>query len=393
MEEGRCKTFVATGHVFGGSIGVVLLEHGRGDWAAYASSDTSVNAEMILKIVSDRWIIEEHFHDRQRDLGRRSAASSQPVFEHRLHDSRSSYNDSPKVQSMNKAILSLSRRRFLAQTGATLMAASHANDAFAKNSQEQPLRVIAYNVYECTGWPKDRPLGKRATDLQQMPERFANELALYAPDIINFSESPSEKIVNQIAERLGMNVVRFPSSGKWPGSLLSRFEIVEPQNVPVVGGKRSPDLFTRHWGRAIVKLPGGDDLIVHSAHLHPSDQEVRVREIDAMSASMKANLEADRSMLLMGDLNHEPMPPEYSAWREAGWIDTFTKAGEGTGLSIKSDTPTRRIDYVMAAGPIAHQVVESRPLFEGAFRVNNDDTNSFALSDHLPQLAVFERDK
>src|SRR6056297_3373573 len=84
MKEGRCKTFVATSHVFGGSIGVVLLEHGRGDWAAYASSDTSVNAEMILKIVSDRWIIEEHFHDRQRDLGRRSAASSQPVFEHRL---------------------------------------------------------------------------------------------------------------------------------------------------------------------------------------------------------------------------------------------------------------------------------------------------------------------
>src|SRR6056297_1274613 len=375
MKEGRYKTFVATSHVFGDSIGCGHL-CGR--------LDAMVELECCMKYF---WLIY-----RPAPTSQNSENDSSNCW-HWLHDSRSSYNDSPKVQSMNKAILSLSRRRFLAQTGATLMAASHANDAFAKNSQEQPLRVIAYNVYECTGWPKDRPLGKRATDLQQMPERFANELALYAPDIINFSESPSEKIVNQIAERLGMNVVRFPSSGKWPGSLLSRFEIVEPQNVPVVGGKRSPDLFTRHWGRAIVKLPGGDDLIVHSAHLHPSDQEVRVREIDAMSASMKANLEADRSMLLMGDLNHEPMPPEYSAWWEAGWIDTFTKAGEGTGLSIKSDTPTRRIDYVMAAGPIAHQVVESRPLFEGAFRVNNDDTNSFALSDHLPQLAVFERDK
>lgn len=63
MKEGRYKTFVATSHVFGGSVRVVLLEFGRGNWAAYASSDTSMSVEMILKIVSDRWSIEEHFHD------------------------------------------------------------------------------------------------------------------------------------------------------------------------------------------------------------------------------------------------------------------------------------------------------------------------------------------
>lgn len=61
--EGRYKTFVATSHTFGGSVRVVLLEHGSGNWAAYASSDVSMSVEMILKIVSDRWSIEEHFHD------------------------------------------------------------------------------------------------------------------------------------------------------------------------------------------------------------------------------------------------------------------------------------------------------------------------------------------
>jgi hypothetical protein len=39
--------------------------------------------------------------------------------------------------------------------------------------------------------------------------------------------------------------------------------------------------------------------------------------------------------------------------------------------------------------PTANQIVESRPLFKGAFRLNIADENSFALSDHLPQLAVF----
>ena len=63
MTECRYKTFVATSHVFGGSLRVVLVEHGNGNWAAYAGSDTSMRVETILKIVSDRWSIEEHFHD------------------------------------------------------------------------------------------------------------------------------------------------------------------------------------------------------------------------------------------------------------------------------------------------------------------------------------------
>ncbi len=293
--------------------------------------------------------------------------------------------------TMNRHARSFSRRSFLAQAGATLLVASGSNVALAQEPKKQTLRVIAYNVYECTGWPKDRALGKKATALGQMPERFANELALYEPDIINFSESPSEEVVKQIAKRLGMHYVRFPSGGKWPGTLLSRFEIVEPKNAPVVGDERPPDLFTRHWGQAMIKLPSGEHLIVHSAHLHPSQApDTRLREIPAMLASMKADLNAGRSMLLIGDLNHTPDTKEYKLWIDAGWTDTFAKVGEGKGVTFMADDLDRRIDYVMATGPIAKQVTTSRPLLEGAFRVNRDDPQSFALSDHLPQLAVFE---
>ena len=98
-------------------------------------------------------------------------------------------------------------------------------------------------------------------------------------------------------------------------------------------------------------------------------------------------------MLLMGDLNHRPLPPEYPLWTKAGWVDTFAQVGVGEGLTIKSDTPASRIDFVLAAGPIAAQVREALPLFEGAFRVNTADEQSFALSDHLPQLAVFDLTK
>lgn len=260
------------------------------------------------------------------------------------------------------------------------------------------LRVIAYNVYNCTGWPKNRALGKKATAAGQMPERFAHELALYEPDIIAFSESPSEAVTDEIAKLLKMNVIRFPSGGNWPGTLLSRFEIVDAKNVPLKEGERPKELFTRHWGSATIKLPGGQSLLVHSAHLHPAPEpEIRLQEIRAMLAAMQSDLDAGRSMLLIGDLNHRPMPPEYPLWTEAGWVDTFTKVGHGDGWTFQSEADdlklNKRIDYILAAGPIANQVVESRPLYEGAFRINIADPDAFALSDHVPQLAVFALDK
>ena len=69
MVEGRYKTFLATSHVTGCPIRVVLLEHTRGNWAAYISTDTSMEVATILKIVSNRRSIEDHFHDAKEIWG------------------------------------------------------------------------------------------------------------------------------------------------------------------------------------------------------------------------------------------------------------------------------------------------------------------------------------
>lgn len=63
MTEGRYQTFLATSHVVGGPVSVVLLEHATGNWAAYVSTDTTMSVDAILQTVSDRWAIEEQFHD------------------------------------------------------------------------------------------------------------------------------------------------------------------------------------------------------------------------------------------------------------------------------------------------------------------------------------------
>ena len=223
----------------------------------------------------------------------------------------------------------LTRRRFCWLAGG--LTTTVGLPAFGQLPKNQ-LRVIAYNIYKCTGWPNQRPLAQQAVKLGQMPKRIADELALYEPDILNFSESPEEAAVKEIAARLDMNYVFFPSGQNWPGALLSRFEIVGSQNCPVVGDERPKDLFTPHWGMAEIQLKNGQTLIVHSAHLRPgAEPEIRQREISEMLRSTKADVEAGRSMLLIGDLNHSPEQPEYEMWKKAGWVDTFAEVGKGNG--------------------------------------------------------------
>lgn len=59
----RCKTFLATTRLTGGVIRVVLLEHAPSNWAAYFSTDQTLDAKAILETGAERWAIEETFHD------------------------------------------------------------------------------------------------------------------------------------------------------------------------------------------------------------------------------------------------------------------------------------------------------------------------------------------
>ncbi len=287
----------------------------------------------------------------------------------------------------------IDRRQFCTALGAAGLSTMSLSALAQQDGQEEKprsLRVIAYNVLVCRGWPSDRPRAVTAREKRQMARRLALELALYDPDIVNFSESPSEAIAKEVAGYLGMTHIRFPTGESWPGTLLTRLEVIESANCPL-GYERPKELFTRHWGRAKLKLPSGDPLVVHSAHLFPQKgSPLRLQEIEAMQKAMQEDFDSGVSMILMGDLNHTPDMPEYKRWVEAGWTDTFASVGKGEGLTYPAAKPDRRIDYVWARGDLANKIVESRPLYEGAFRVNLADETSFALSDHVPQLAVFQ---
>jgi hypothetical protein len=59
----RYKSFIATTHLEGQPIRVVIVDFGKGSWAAYFSTDMNMDVQTILETVGERWAIEEFFHD------------------------------------------------------------------------------------------------------------------------------------------------------------------------------------------------------------------------------------------------------------------------------------------------------------------------------------------
>jgi endonuclease/exonuclease/phosphatase family metal-dependent hydrolase len=256
---------------------------------------------------------------------------------------------------------------------------------------------LSYNILACRGFP-DTETNKqklsRAKD--RMTERLALEIDLYRPDLVTFQESPDEAVVARIASELGFHHAWFaggwPGNEEWPGgfpgSILSRFPIIKKTNRPNIGEQHPEELFTRHWCSAVLETDNGP-LHVFSAHLHPEDEAIRAREVEGILAVLEGALATGESLLFQGDLNHTPDGPEYARWRAAGLVDTLATMGYKDTPTFSSIAPKARIDYIWAGGPVASKLVESRVLFEGAFRTNPEDSTSFALSDHVPVLARF----
>ena len=258
-------------------------------------------------------------------------------------------------------------------------------------------RTIAYNVFACYGWvpnaEKFKTRQQAAKDKQvmtEMAQQFADALRPFNSDVITFAESPAEWVVKEIADRLGVRHLFFKSGDAYPGALMTRLEIIEWANCPVVGGERPKDLFTRHWGRAVVRTPLGD-VVVHSVHLHPSDNAIREREVTEVLEAMQRDFKSGRPVVIQGDFNHTPARPEYARWVAAGLTDTWVAAGRGSEITMPKPTgePPKRIDFIWTYGPITKRLRDVRVLNLPPFTLVPNDHDSVALSDHCPVMATF----
>ena len=289
-----------------------------------------------------------------------------------------------------------------ADPGGAVRGAAPAADAAGAASRKavQPsreLRLIQYNIRSFEGYAANWDRCTEVVKHDQMIERFALELSLYNPDVICLEEVPSEAAAARLAARMGMHYTHFKGGWKgkgWPegisGAVLSKYPIVEAKTHPSLNWTERPqDLFTRFWGRAVLDTPAGP-LVVHAMHGYHADSKIRLRELAEVLPVVQKDIQAGKSVILMGDLNHEPDSQEYEQIAVAGLADSFVGlSGAADLLTCPSTVRKERIDYIWSAGPISKRLKSAKVLFEGAFRTNPDDPTSYALSDHVPVLAVF----
>jgi len=262
------------------------------------------------------------------------------------------------------------------------------------------IRVITYNIRSFEGYTRNWDRCNDVVKRGQMIERFALELSLYDPTIICLQEVPSEASAARLAARLGMHYAHFKGGWKskgWPegisGAVLSKYPIVEAAPHPSLNWTQRPkDLFTRFWGRAVLDTPTGR-VAVHAMHGYHKNAQVRLRELAEVLPVVQKDVEAGLSVILLGDLNHRPDSTEYRRIASAGMIDSLGGPADTAPLTYASIKPVERIDYIWSAGPLSKHVSSAKVLFEGTFRTNPADPNSYALSDHLPVLTVFSPSK
>jgi len=275
------------------------------------------------------------------------------------------------------------RRTFFAAASALLATQKSALPTNASAREDTAMRTITYNILAGAGFPKTREnADRRKGMLRQMPRRIGLELQLYRPDIVTCQESCSEPNMREMASALEMpHMAYFP--GGFPGTVVSRWPILE-HHVPSTGDET---LFTRHVGRAAIDTPLGV-LQLFSAHLHPSDDAIRLREAEKLGEIMRPHLEAGDRLLFQGDLNHQPDAPEYALWQALGLSDAATTEGAKPGLTFHSVDPRVRIDYIWTGGSLKNTVSSYQVLYEANFRAYEEDPAFVALSDHLPVMAV-----
>ena len=178
---------------------------------------------------------------------------------------------------------------------------------------------------------------------------FSELIKEYDPDIVCCQEvdyktarNGGRDWLNSVAMETGM----FPfyasrpySTGNFGVAILSKYPFFKAEKImsDIEGAGE-----LRPTGWVYISLPDGNTVRVASTHLALESSEITIRHIADLNTKIFAEDE-ETPTLLIGDFNaDEGSDPIVYATRKR-WQDI----GSGTGDTIPSDRPTRRLDYVM----------------------------------------------
>jgi endonuclease/exonuclease/phosphatase family metal-dependent hydrolase len=223
-----------------------------------------------------------------------------------------------------------------------------------------PVRVMSYNLhsgFDVTG----------RMDLEALAQTIEREQA----DVIALQEVSRGWIINTSADMLTWLSQRLnlpyvwgsTADALWGNAILSRYPIGE---VQLHAMPNNDEVHPARGFLVAVLDVGGAPLRVMATHFHHADPD-GTKRLPQSQAMLDAWAQQPGTVLL-GDLNAPPEAPEMQMLRTAGLIDAFDEAGQGAGLTFRSNDLYKRIDYIY----------HSPDLIARDFNVNPS-----TMSDHL----------
>jgi endonuclease/exonuclease/phosphatase family metal-dependent hydrolase len=263
------------------------------------------------------------------------------------------------------------------------------------------MKVVAYNIH---GW--------RTVEGAPNLDLVSAVIAASGADLVALNEvyhpfdaAAGRPVLAELAGRLGMDFAfgatqaaadaRLPAP--YGNALLSRWPI---QAFAAHHLAPETDYGRRGMLEARVRLPGGRPFTAYVIHLDHRREPLRLEQWAAASTWLQRD--RGRPHLLMGDFNaltqedyageralaleeHNRangwLAPRFDLMAQvarAGYVDAFVQAGSGGFETYLARTPERRIDYILASGPLRAAVVACR-------RIESAEARD--ASDHLPVWA------
>ncbi len=236
------------------------------------------------------------------------------------------------------------------------------------------LRIVSYNVHKCIG----------GLDRRYDPVRIATTLAHHQPDVVLLQEvdalakrSNHDRQVDVLGDALGLRHrayfgnVRLRAGGEYGNAVLSRFPIVNAQNIDLtVSVKKKRGVL---HAKLRVRLPSGHlrTLHLYDLHLGLSGLERKIQIRRFLASHPFATLDHRAPIVLGGDFNDVwgTLGPQLLV--PAGFRGT-TKAA----ATFPAYAPVRALDAIYV---------------RGAVRLLHVERSRFTLarqaSDHLPLVA------
>lgn len=206
------------------------------------------------------------------------------------------------------------------------------------NAQETfKLRVMSINTKECG----------RYVSYKAGP--FAEFINSYSPDVVALQEVDFNTLRNGKKDWLGelallTNTIPYfcqsftYQGGGYGPALLSKTPFYKAKTiVSKITGANEP----RATGWIYIELPGGNILRVGSTHLALESSEITIKNIADINKNIFGE-DQTHPTLLIGDFNADEGsdPITYACIK---WQDI----GKGSGKTIPSDAPKKRLDYIM----------------------------------------------